>query len=414
MPSKPPNRCPLAVTGIGVACGLGHGKSALWDGLLRAPNLFGFLQRPGRQPQARQKRFIGIEMPDPPSILPPRVERTVGLSARVAVSVLNEVWQEADLDSFDPQRIGLIVGGSNFSSRESALASVTDLERPAFIPPRHGHMFLDSDLSGICTSTFPIRGFSQTVDAASASGTVATLQAMEAVRSGRVDVCIALGGMQDVSALDLHRLRALGAMGSERFADTPEEACRPMSRDHDGFIFGESSAALVIERVSPDRPHYGVLSGGAHIVDGHRGPQPDSHGQQRSARMALDEAGLSGEDIDYLNGHATGTPLGDETELESCRQLGLNGAWTNTTKSILGHGLSSAGSIELAALLLQMRHGILHPSRNLPPPLDDTLRWVGDTPQPHQIQKALKLSFGFNGINSALVVEAPSPGARQP
>jgi len=413
MPNKPPEPCSLAVTGIGVACGFGHGKPALWDGLLSAPNLFGFLGRPGRQPFAGQKRFIGIEMPDPPSVLAPRVERTVGLSGRVAVSVLNEAWQEADLDSFAPERIGLIVGGSNFSSRESALASDDDMARPGFISPRHGHEFLDFDLSGICTASFPIRGFSQTVNAASASGSAATIQAMEAVRSGRVDVCIALGGMQDVSALDLHRLRALGAMGSERYADTPNEACRPMSRDHDGFIFGEASAALVIERANSARSHYGILSGSAQIVDGNRGPQPDSAGQQRAARMALAEAGLCGEDIDYLNGHATGTPLGDETELESYRQLGLHGAWTNTTKSILGHGLSAAGSIELAALLLQMRHGILHPSRNLSPPLDDTLRWVGDTPQPHQIQKALKLSFGFGGINTALVIEAPSQGAPQ-
>jgi len=106
--------------------------------------------------------------------------------------------------------------------------------------------------------------------------------------------------------------------------------------------------------------------------------------------------------------------LGDDTELESYRQLDLHRAWINTTKSILGHGLSAAGSIELAALLLQMQHGILHPSLNLTPPLDNTLRWVGDTPQPHEIKKALKPSFGFGGINTALAIEAPTQGAAKP
>lgn len=414
MPNKPPDDGALAVTGIGVACGLGHGKQAFWDGLLDAPNLFGYLQRTGRQPLAGQPPFIGVEMPEPPSGLPPRVERTVGLSGRVAVSVLTEAWHEAGLDHHDPERIGLVVGGANLMSREAALAADSDAARPAFIPPRHGHVFLDSDICGICSATFPIRGFTQTVGAASASGLAATVQAMAAVRSGRVDACIALGALQDLSSLDLHRLRAMGVMGSERFADAPDQACRPMSRDHDGFIYGEASAALVVERVKPGRPHYGLLTGSSHVTDGTRGPQPNGAGQVRAARMALAEAGLTGADIDYLSGHATGTPLGDQTEVETYRQLDLERAWINTTKSIVGHGLSAAGSIELAALLLQMRHGILHPSRNLSPPLDDALRWVGETPHPHTCQKALKLSFGFGGVNTAVVVEAASQGDPKP
>jgi len=403
----------IVVTGIGVACGFGHGKKSFWDGLLNGPNLFDYLKRPGREPLDRSP-FIGIEMPAPPSILPSRMERTVGFSGRVAISVLHEAWHEANLDRYDPERIGLIVGGANLMSREAALAALHDSERPAFTPPQHGYVFFDSDLCGICCASYPIRGFSQTIGAASASGLAATVQAVKAVRAGQVDACIALGGLQDLSALDLHRLRALGAMGSARYSDTPDQACRPMSRDHDGFIFGESSSAIVVERAKPGRPHYGVLTGSARVTDGARGPKPDSDGQMRAARMALAEAGLSASDIDYLNGHATGTPQGDHTELETYRRLGLERAWINTTKSILGHGLSAAGSTELAALLLQMRHGILHPSRNLSPPLEDSLRWVGDAPQPHQCQRALKLSFGFGGNNVALVVEAPDQGTPLP
>lgn len=401
------NNYPLAVTGIGVACGAGFGKEALNQALFSAPDLFSFLERPGRFSPMDETRFIGIETPPPPTILAPRIERTVGLPSRVAVAVLDEAWCEAGLDDVDPERIGLVIGGSNLNSREYALAAEAHGERPAFMPPRYGHVFLDSELCGICTSTFNIRGFSQTIGAASASGVVATLQAMEAVRSGRVDVCIALGALQDLSLFDLQGLRALGAMGSTHFEDAPLKACRPMSEDHDGFIYGESCAALVIERLNPDREPYGILLGGAQITDGSRGPEPNTAGQQRAVHMALAQARVPAKDIDYVNGHATGTPLGDRTERETYQQLGLQHAWINTTKSILGHGLSAAGAIELAAVFLQMRQGALHPCRNLTQPIDPTMRWVGDMPQSHRICHALKLSFGFGGINSALVLKAP-------
>jgi malonyl-ACP decarboxylase len=407
MPSPYADSPRLAVTGIGAACGAGFGKEALHEALFSAPDLFTFLQRPGRQSPTDTSRFIGIEIPTPPTILSPRVERTVGFTSRVAVAVLDEAWREARLDDVDPERIGLVVGGSSLNSREQSLAAESHAGRPAFIPPRHGHIFSDSELGGVCTSTFPIRGFSHTVGAASASGAVATLQAMEAVHSGRVDVCIALGALQDLSLFDLQGLRALGAMGSSRFADSPLEACRPMSQDHDGFIYGEACAALVIERRKPDQDHYGVLLGGAQITDGSRGPEPNTAGQQRAAQMALTQAGLQVKDIDYVNGHATGTPLGDCIELETYKELGLQQAWINTTKSLLGHGLSAAGAIEIAAVFLQMRQGLLHPCRNLEPALDTSMRWVGATPQPHRIRHALKLSFGFGGVNTALILKAP-------
>ncbi|MBL4837427.1 MAG: hypothetical protein JKY34_07595 [Kordiimonadaceae bacterium] len=409
MPNQHNSKAPLAVTGIGAACGAGFGKTALKEALFGTKNLFSFLERPGRQSDKQDTPFIGIELPEsPPTILPARIERTVGLSGRVAVSVLHEAWHEANLDGVDPKRIGLIVGGSGLNSREQALAATAYSKRPAFIPPRYGHVFLDTEVGSICTSAFPIRGFYNTVGAASASGLVATLQAMQAVQSGQVDVCIALGALQDLSLFDLQGMRAMGAMGSARFKDAPQKASRPMSQDHDGFIYGEACAALVIERLDSSRAHYGILAGGAQVVDGNRGPEPNSKSQQKAAHMALQKAGLQVEDIDYVNGHATGTPLGDKTELETYKELGLEKAWVNTTKSILGHGLSAAGAIELAAVLLQMREGQLHPCNNLNPALDTSLKWVGPAPQPHKIQNALKFSFGFGGINTALALKAPS------
>lgn len=402
----------IAVTGIGVACGLGHGQAAFRRGLFEAPNAFSSLKRAGREPDDGERSFIGVEMPEPPVILPPRVARTASLSGRAAISVLDEAWRDAALDRVDPERIGLVVGGTNLMSREQAIAVREYSNKLTYVPPRHGHMFLDTDICGLCTATYPIRGFAYSVGGASASGALAIIQAVEAIRSGRVDVCIALGALQDLSAHDLQAMRTMGAMGSNRFADAPEDACRPMDADHDGFIYGEACAALVLcrtDRVSHG-PVYGEILGAGCIADGSRGAEPNSAGQIRAARLALSEAGLTVSDIDYVNGHATGTKIGDDTELETYRVLGLQHARINATKSILGHGLSAAGAIEVAAVLIEIAEGRLHPTRNLQTPLDPQFEWVAEKAEKHDIRHALKFSFGFGGIDTALVIGAPGTG----
>src|ERR1700761_3679249 len=111
MPSSTAERAAPVVTGIGVATGCGYGKAALRQGLFAPTNLFRVMSRPGRQIPGQASNFIGVELPDPPDILPKRLARTVGFGGRVAVAVLDEAWREAGLDRFDPERIGLVVGG---------------------------------------------------------------------------------------------------------------------------------------------------------------------------------------------------------------------------------------------------------------------------------------------------------------
>lgn len=406
----------VAVTGIGVACGLGFGKAAFRKALFEAPDIFGELKREGRAPAEGGLPFLGIELPEPPETLPPRLARTAGLSGRAALAVLKEAWEDAGVEEVVPERIGLVIGGSNLMSREQALAAREYAGKLSYVPPRHGHMFLDTDICGLCTSVFPIRGFSQTVGAASASGAVAVIEAMQAIRSGRVDVCIALGALQDLSSYDLHAMRSLGAMGSARFAGEPGKACRPMDTGHDGFVYGEACAALVLCRqdLASTESVYGTMLGAGHVADGSRGPEPGTEGQVRAAKLALADAGLSAADIDYVNGHATGTPAGDDAECETYRALGLHHARINATKSIIGHGLSAAGAIELAAVLIQMQEHRLHPTRNLITPLDPDFLWVTAEAVDHDIRHALKFSFGFGGIDSALVIGARESGGRRP
>lgn len=215
----------------------------------------------------------------------------------------------------------------------------------------------------------------------------------------------------DLSHWECQGLRAIGAMGSDRYASEPELACRPFDASRDGFIFGESCGALVIERAqwrghSGMRP-YALLRGWGVSTDGNRNPDPSLAGEVRAIRCALETADWLPGSVDYVNPHGTGSPIGDEVELRALRACSLEHARVNATKSLLGHGLTSAGAVEAIATLLQMQAGLLHPTRNLARPIDSRWNWVRDEPAPHRMERALTLSMGFGGINTALCWQRP-------
>lgn len=412
-------RARIVVDGIGVTASIGQGRDAFADALLAGEHRFAAMRRPGRQRPGESDDaapFIGAEIGDlrMPISIPAAKLRTASWSAQVAVATLHEAWHDAGLDDVDPERIGLIVGGSNFQQRELVQNQRKYQDSVEFLRPTHAMSFMDTDLCGLCSETFGIRGLAFTVGGASASGQLAAIQAAEAVRSGQVDVCIALGALMDLSFFECQAFRSLGAMGSDRFADRPELACRPFDRDRDGFIFGEACGAIVLRRAGQGKsapgspgatPPYAELKGWAMAWDGNRNPNPSLEGETTVIRRALAMAGLSADAIDYVNPHGTASLVGDETELTALRACGLDHAWINATKSLVGHGLSAAGMVELIAIMLQMRAGRLHPSRNLEHPIDAGFRWVGASAVDHTVERALNMSMGFGGINTAVCLQ---------
>lgn len=407
----------VLITGVGVTAAIGQGRDAFVEALLQGAHRFDVLSRPGRQlPSAAEAvggiappPFIGAELPAlaMPARVPRSMLRTASLSGQAALATLDEAWTDAALDEAEPTRIGLIVGGSNLQQRESALATEPYRGRETFLRPNYGLSFMDSDLCGMCTEVFGIRAFAFTVGGASASGQVAAIHAMEAVRSGRVDICIAIGALMDVSYWELQGLRSLGAMGSDRYAGTPAAACRPFDSGRDGFIYGESCAALVFERADTAALRRGVspyarAAGWAMAMDGNRNPNPALEGEASAIRGALSMAQTAADRIDYVNPHGTGSHIGDITELQALSDCGLRHARIHATKSVIGHGLTAAGAVELAAVVLQMRAGRLHPSRNLDDPFEPEFAWVRGEAQTHRIERALNMSMGFGGVNTAV------------
>jgi len=402
------NSSELFVTGIGVTSAVGQGKTAFTSALMQGRHAFGVLQRPGRQ---KETSFLGAEIPSLsfPESFSKRVLRTASFAGQVAMVTLHEAWKEANIDEVDSGRIGLVIGGSNIQQRELLQTYEKYNDRVPFVRPTYGLSFMDSDLCGLCTEQFGIRGFAYTLGGASASGHMAILQAIQAIQTDQVDICIAMGALMDLSYLECQALRSLGAMGTDRYANEPVQACRPFDNNRDGFIFGESCGAVVIEKADSARKRetkpYAKLSGWAVCMDGNRNPNPSYEGEVRVIKKTLEHARLSAQEIDYINPHGTGSVIGDEIEIKAIRDCRLSHAFINATKSITGHGLSAAGAVEVVATLIQMKESRLHPTRNLENPIDGSCNWVQHQSVTHAIEHALNLSMGFGGINTAICLD---------
>lgn len=411
---------PIIVSGIGVTSSIGQGKNDFTNALLAGEHCFDVMKRPGRQyiPDLNNEEkahlqatsFLGAEIPSliMPDNIPKGLIRTASFSSQVALATLNEAWNDANLNEIDAERIGLVVGGSNFQQRELIQTYQAYQQRLAFVRPTYAMNYMDSDLCGLCSEIFSIKGFAYTLGGASASGQAAVIQAIQAVESGQVDVCIAMGALMDLSYWECQGFRAIGAMGSDRYANNPELAARPFDDNRDGFIYGENCGVLVIEKAQMRRNKvtpYASLTGWAMGIDGNRNPNPSFEGEMNVIQKALRKASLRPTDIDYINPHGTGSTIGDETELKAIQACGISGARINTTKSIIGHGLSAAGAVEIIATLVQMQKAKLHPSRNLQNPIDDEFDWVKNKSVDHQMECALSMSMGFGGMNTAVCLQ---------
>lgn len=410
----------ILITGCGVSSAIGQGKSDFISALLTGQHNFSVMKRPGRQicfpspasgeMSQRTSDFLGAEIPtlNIPETIPEQLLRTASFSAQVALATLHEAWCDAKLHDVDPGRLGLVIGGSNLQQRELVQIHQAYQNRPQFLRPTYGFSFFDTDLCGLCSDVFGIRGFSYTLGGASASGQIAILQAIQALQSGQVDVCIAMGALMDLSFWECQGFKSLGAMGSDRYADKPDQASRPFDKNRDGFIYGECCGVVVIERADVGKRNhvvpYARIIGGAMGVDGNRNPNPSCEGEVDVMQRALKQANLQPGDIDYINPHATGSVIGDETELKAISQCGIADAYINATKSLTGHGLTAAGAVEVIATILQMQRGQLHPTRNLDEPIA-AFNWIKDQMVPHTIKNALTLSMGFGGMNSALCLQ---------
>lgn len=308
----------------------------------------------------------------------------------------------------DMDRVAAIVAGHNINFNYQYQNRLQFAEEPDFMDSLLALTGLDTDHAGSVSEVLQLRGPIYTVGAACASGNHALRMAIDEVRHHGMQAAMVVGAVLDFSPVELHAMALMGAITYQNFHDEPTRASRPFDTKREGFVPAHGGGVLVVEKwddaVRRGAKIYAEVLAVECNADGNHLPQPSADGQARLMNRVLEVAGLRPTDVDYVNAHATSTPLGDLTEIRSIKRVFGDHAKAlkiNATKSMLGHTCWAAPTVESVAAILQMNAGMLHPSINvddLDPEVDLDICARG--PVRHQTNVCMKNSFGFGGINS--------------
>jgi 3-oxoacyl-[acyl-carrier-protein] synthase II len=259
---------------------------------------------------------------------------------------------------------------------------------------------------------YGLRGPNSSVVTACASATHSIGQALEVVRLGRADLVLSGGSEASITPIGLAGFCAMKALSTRN--DEPERASRPFDLDRDGFVIAEGAGACVVEelehakrrgvRIYAEVLGFGMSSDAYHVTQ----PCPDGDGAARAMRMAMEDAGLAPEDVDYVNAHGTSTFFNDKVETLAIKKVLGERAYevaVSSTKSMVGHSLGASGGIELAAVAFGIYEGRVHPTTNYETPDPDCdLDYVPNEARDLEVRAALSNSLGFGGHNAALAV----------
>ncbi|KAF2777032.1 MULTISPECIES: beta-ketoacyl-[acyl-carrier-protein] synthase family protein [Streptomyces] len=402
----------VAVTGLGLVTAAGLGTDATWEGVLR-----------GESAGAKDDRLAGLPVDIAcavPGLVPARhVDRRSVLIhdrfVQLAIVAAREAVADAGLDprTWDGARVGVVVGCglggvSTWETQHRRLLergpeAVSALLVPMLVPNMAaGHLAMDLRALGpnLVTAT------------ACASGGTALGTAARLLQDGTCDIVVAGGSEAGVSPLMVTGFAQMGALS--RRTDEPAAASRPFDADRDGFVIGEGSGMLVLERTADAEARGATvrarLVGHGASADAHHvtAPDPEGAGALRAMEAALAQAGVGGRDIDHVNAHGTSTPLNDAVEAAVLGRLLGDGATVTSTKGVLGHTLGAAGAIEAALTVLCVERSTVPPTANLrrqDPAVE--LDVVAGAPREQKVELAMSNSFGFGGQNAVLVFASP-------
>jgi 3-oxoacyl-[acyl-carrier-protein] synthase II len=313
----------------------------------------------------------------------------------------------------DQTRTGVLIGSGIGGIEGIADTAITMHEKgprrvsPFFIPGRIINL-----ASGYVSIAFGLKGPNHAVVTACSTGAHAIGDAARLIALGDADVMLAGGAESPVNRLALAGFAALRALSTD-FNDEPTRASRPYDRDRDGFVMGEGAGIVVLEslehakargaRIYAELVGYGLSGDAYHIT----APAPDGDGAFRCMQAAMKRAGISVDEIDYINAHGTSTPMGDEIELGAVQRLVGNAAGRiamSSTKSCIGHLLGAAGAVEAIFSILAIRDRIAPPTINLDnPSVETAIDLVPHKARAREINTTLSNSFGFGGTNASLV-----------
>ncbi len=404
----------VVITGMGAVTPLGNSTNDYWEALIRGQS--------GAAPITRfdaekfKTRFAcEVKNFDPSPVLERSEIRKYDLFSQYALVASEEAIRQAGLDfsELNRNRIGVIwgagdggVGTFEEQLHEFFSGDGTPRFNPFFIPKRIVNM-----ASGLISIRHGLRGVNYTTAAACSASNTALIDAFNYIRWGKADLIITGGSEASVSASSIGGFNASKALSTHN--DAPTQASRPFDIHRDGFVLGEGAGALILESLDHAQARGATILaevlGGGLAADAYHltGTHPEGEGAELGMRLALEEAGISADQIDYINAHATSTPAGDISELKAIHRVfgSSEKLHISATKSMTGHLLGGAGAIEAIACVKALLHDIVPPTintREVEPGFQElnlTLEQAVRKP----VNLALSNTFGFGGhIASAL------------
>lgn len=404
----------VVVTGVGLITPLGIGTELTWEALINGKSGVGRISRFDASAYASQ---IAAEVKgfDVEAFFDKKQAKNVDLFVQYAVAAAEMAWQDSGLSigEGNSDRVGVITGcGMGGLPTIEEYHQVVMERGPRRITPFFIPRVIPNMVSGQISIRLGSRGPNLSQTTACAAGTHAVGEAFRHIAYGDCDVVVTGGSEAVICPLAVGGFSAMKALSTRN--DDPQAASRPFDRDRDGFVISEGSGMLVLEELEAARSRgakiyaeiigYGQTSDAFHIA----APPEDGEGAARCMAMALRDAQLAPEEVDYINAHGTSTPLNDICETRAIKTVfgaHAHKLAVSSTKSMTGHMLGAAGGIETAFTALTIFHGIIPPTINLeqPDPNCD-LDYVPLAAREQQVRVAMSNSFGFGGTNGVLVL----------
>ena len=411
----------VVVTGLGAITPIGNTVSEFWDGVVGGKSGAGPITRFDTE-KFKVKFACEVKGFDPSLYIDPKDARKMDLFTQYSISVAAQAIDDAHLDTskLNLDKVGVIfgvgIGGIITFEQEMTNYALNKEMGPRFNPFFIPKMI--SDIApGMISIRYGFRGVNFTTTSACASSTNALVDAFNYIRLGKADIILAGGAEAAVCEAGIGGFSSMHALSTRN--DSPQTASRPYSKSRDGFVLGEGAGCLVLEEYEHAKARgakiYAEMVGGGLSADAHHltAPHPDGYGAKMVMHNALEDAGMTPTDIDYINVHGTSTPLGDISELKAIKSLFGEHAYNlniSATKSMTGHLLGATGAVEAIISVLAVKNDIIPPTINhsdddIDEEIDYRLNLTFNKAQKRTVRAALSNTFGFGGHNASVIVK---------
>ena len=405
----------VVVTGLGALSPIGNNIESFWESLINGKSGAGPITK--FNAEHYKTRFAHeLKNFDPAQTLDRKEIRKNDSYVVYALYTSLQAIEHSklDLETLDKSRTGVIwgTGVGGFETFEKELLDFADRDRIPRFTPYYTPKTIPNMASGIVAIKFGFMGINQTVTSACASANNAMMDAFHYIRLGKADVIVTGGSEAAITNASVGGFSAMKALSTNN--ENPTIASRPFDVDRDGFVMGEGSGALIFEDYEHAKARGANIIcevlGAASTADAYHlsATHPEGLGAKNAINLALEEAGLTISDIDYINAHATSTPVGDVSELKAIKAvIGDSGANPSIsgTKSMTGHLLGAAGAVEAIASIKAMEHNIIPPTINVDTldPATEGLDIVINNAKEREVNYVMSDTFGFGGHNTIVI-----------